>query len=306
MIVFNDKPGQLCNRIWSYAPFIVEALERGNKILILSFGEYANLFENLGVHKNQILFLNIEHKAGENLLKVIFLVLRKIPKSLLLPFNIYVDRQNWGKENWPDEILFDKKKIVFLSGWNHPQWSQNILSGHHYLREIFKPKNEHLLKVDSIFEEVRKKFDLIVGVHIRRKDFKYFLGGAYYFEDEIYAGYMSQMGNKVRKGIKLGFLLCSDESVSHENFSNFNIFQIPKANSIEDLYALSLCDYIMGPPSTFSMWASFYGRVPLRIFKSENEILTLDKFSPVTALDHFENGAVLEHVSTDFAYMKKN
>jgi hypothetical protein len=31
---------------------------------------------------------------------------------------------------------------------------------------------------------------------------------------------------------------------------------------IEDLYALASCDYIIGPPSTFSQWASFYGNVP--------------------------------------------
>jgi hypothetical protein len=32
---------------------------------------------------------------------------------------------------------------------------------------------------------------------------------------------------------------------------------------LEDMYALAGCDYIIGPPSTFSMWASFIGKVPL-------------------------------------------
>jgi hypothetical protein len=32
---------------------------------------------------------------------------------------------------------------------------------------------------------------------------------------------------------------------------------------VEDLYSFTHCDYLIGPPSTFTSWASFYGRVPL-------------------------------------------
>ena len=31
---------------------------------------------------------------------------------------------------------------------------------------------------------------------------------------------------------------------------------------IGDLYSLAACDYIIGPPSTYTQWASFYGQVP--------------------------------------------
>jgi hypothetical protein len=29
------------------------------------------------------------------------------------------------------------------------------------------------------------------------------------------------------------------------------------------MYVLAACDLILGPPSTFSIWASYYGQVPL-------------------------------------------
>ena len=32
---------------------------------------------------------------------------------------------------------------------------------------------------------------------------------------------------------------------------------------VGDLYALARCDYIMGPPSTYTQWASFYGNHPM-------------------------------------------
>jgi len=32
---------------------------------------------------------------------------------------------------------------------------------------------------------------------------------------------------------------------------------------VEDMYALAECDYIIGPVSSFTQWASFYGNKPL-------------------------------------------
>ncbi|MCC8145120.1 MAG: glycosyltransferase, partial [Bacteroidales bacterium] len=45
-------------------------------------------------------------------------------------------------------------------------------------------------------------------------------------------------------------------------------------NPGEDLYALSTCDYIIGPPSTFSLMAAFY--------EDANLYWIMDKNAPVT------------------------
>lgn len=42
-----------------------------------------------------------------------------------------------------------------------------------------------------------------------------------------------------------------------------NSLLLKKLFIIEDMYSLAECDYIIGPPSTYTMWASFYGEVPL-------------------------------------------
>lgn len=305
MIVFNDKPGQLCNRIWSYAPFIAQSLKENNKVLILLFGDYAELFENLNCNRN-IRFINVNNSFYCNSLKLLFYTLRKIPDPILFFFNLKVDKIQWGKENWPYKTLFDKGNVVFLSGWYHPQYNDYLKKFHPELRNIFRPKNGCVSKIEALFVQKRKEFDRIIGVHIRRSDFKTFIGGAYFFEDEEYAGYMHQLVNdKELKGLNIGFLLCSDEPVIKEHFIAFNIFQVGKAKNIEDLYGLSLCDYIIGPPSTFSMWASFYGKVPLRLFKSGKEEIRIKQFCPIVALDQFENGNTFEHISNDYSYMNK-
>ncbi len=58
------------------------------------------------------------------------------------------------------------------------------------------------------------------------------------------------------------FLIASDENVCHKDFSGMTIRQAP-GHELEDLYCLAECDYIVGPPSTYSAWAAFYGKKPL-------------------------------------------
>ena len=50
-------------------------------------------------------------------------------------------------------------------------------------------------------------------------------------------------------------------------------------NAVEDLYMLSVCDYLIGPPSTYSLVASMYKDVPLyRMDKAAIEAMELDSF----------------------------
>lgn len=46
----------------------------------------------------------------------------------------------------------------------------------------------------------------------------------------------------------------------------------------EDLFSLSKADYIIGPPSTFSAWASLYGTVPLYFIESSNSDFKIPDF----------------------------
>ena len=68
---------------------------------------------------------------------------------------------------------------------------------------------------------------------------------------------------------------------------------------------MSLADYIMGVPSTFSMWASFYGKVPLRILQYKDEKVQLNQFSAIVSQNEFENGIRFEHkTKSGFHYLQ--
>ncbi|MCW3058345.1 MAG: hypothetical protein JWQ02_166, partial [Capsulimonas sp.] len=52
------------------------------------------------------------------------------------------------------------------------------------------------------------------------------------------------------------------------------------------MYSLSECDYILGPPSTFTAWASFYGQKPLYKILEPEAAVSLDDFYVRESVGH--------------------
>jgi hypothetical protein len=61
---------------------------------------------------------------------------------------------------------------------------------------------------------------------------------------------------------RVAFLLCSNEPQRIEDYLPLTVTLGP-GTLLGDLFTLSACDYILGPPSTYSLWAAFYGRKPI-------------------------------------------
>jgi hypothetical protein len=76
---------------------------------------------------------------------------------------------------------------------------------------------------------------------------------------------------------RLRFLICSDEAIDLALFTGLNVIA-GTGDVVQDLYALADCDLICGPPSTFNMWASFYGRVPRYELESLGEVPHRENF----------------------------
>jgi len=53
---------------------------------------------------------------------------------------------------------------------------------------------------------------------------------------------------------------------------------IGAGSAVGDMCALAKCDYIFGPLSTFSMWASFYGNKPLFLIHDSKVRIEREKF----------------------------
>ena len=129
----------------------------------------------------------------------------------------------------------------------------------------------------------------IIGVHIRRGDYKTFEGGRYYFELEEYKQHMQALC-EVYKDRKVCFAISTNEKIDATAFEGLEICKTTNTTAVHDLYMLIQCDRIIGPLSTFSRWASFYGGVPL-CFISREDVIKSDKdFSVIKDFYHFANG----------------
>lgn len=244
IVIDSDNSCGLCNKLWSLINPILWAKKHKKFLLILSYDYNYRYFPNLLINKNFFNpFIGIHHSIAFRLSHKIRLHLKnnrwKYEKS---------EKKIWnGWENIGDKI--NKKDLTVV-------------------RNIFKPCKKIDNRLEKIFSDNRKNNLLIIGIHIRRGDYKDYCDGKYFFSLEEYKKIMSKIIHKFGGGIK--FFIASNEKIKTHEFSNFKFFT-SNGSTVYDLYGLSKCDYIIGPPSTFSMWASLFGQVPICFIVKKNQ-----------------------------------
>ena len=272
----RSNGGQLCNRIWSYTYWIAYSIQYDEHIFIIDFQEYIPLFSNLNKFK-KIHF--IKSKKLRSLIETV------LPKNKTI--------QNSGKYE-----ALKNRNFLLLDGWEWRNETTLINKYKNELLKLFLPKQHFIINCNSTIQK-HKNSKTLIGVHIRRKDYNSFFNGIYYYDNCMYRKFMEETIHSLSTIVNTGFryFLCSDDEIDPNDFLPFDCFKIPDATNIEDLYSLSLCDYIIGPPSTFSMWASFYGNVPLKIIDHPDAKFSVDDFKIISAVDRFTDGSFFTHVT---------
>lgn len=290
MVIVTEAVGQLANQLFEFSFLIANSIEKKYSLVNVNFGKYGKYFEkkrpqNLiiatSIFKSK--FLTNKFVTFTNF--VLKVLLRfNLQKSIfhkILNINTAASSGGGGESYDLNTFEFQNhaKKILFLKGAWYDD-NTNFLKHNKLIKEYFTPKKEYLLKIESLFETYKKDADVVIGIHIRRGDYKEFLDGKFYFEDEIYLKNMKQMAG-LFPSHKVKFLICSDQEVDKKAFMDLNII-ISNQHFIVDLYSLAKCNYILGPESTFSRWASFYGNVPLYKIEKEKDNFKLSDFEVVT------------------------
>lgn len=147
------------------------------------------------------------------------------------------------------------------------------------IKKIFLPLPAIAESVGEVIVHARAKAQRLVGVHVRQGDYREWLGGKYFFESSRYLDWMAQAA-ALWPGEKVAFLVCTNGSWDAQEVAGCPIFRGP-GSPVGDLYALAECDAIMGPPSSFSLWASYYGNVPLHMLEDATQ-----EVHPVTFTMH--------------------
>ncbi|WP_212001183.1 alpha-1,2-fucosyltransferase [Chitinophaga sp. HK235] len=166
------------------------------------------------------------------------------------------------------------KKRVFCKGWHFYSKDTVVKYRKHY-QQLFKPDiNEQELHSKYLKKENN---ETIIGVHIRRGDYKEWLDGQYYFEDDVYIDKIKQLLSCLNTPHKV-IIFTNDDMLNKANYTqHFNV--VFSENPVHiDHFLMSRCDYLLGPVSTFNMWASYIGETPLYHIGRADDVITLDQF----------------------------
>lgn len=272
MRIICDAPGQTCNRLWSYLASISECIVKKKKLVIIFYDWTIEDFPNL-LHCPWIYFplwqkWYLERGNGWNNYKGL----------------------TW-KATHSKRMDRIYKALGFVKGWDTRRNIQYIAKTKKEIQYLYRPKREITDKAETLIEQLRKEADIIVGVHIRRGDYATWNNGRFLYSLDDYHAFMHRI-QQLHKGKRVAFFISSNETFSTEIFEGCLCRRFTKepSGSVLDLYTLSICDYIIGPFSSYSRWASFIGEKPLCFLETRDQRFSKDSFSCIIDYFHFENG----------------
>jgi hypothetical protein len=291
MVILNSQNSQLANRLWGFSSFIANSIEHNYPLVNVGFYKYRNYFEatknnNFGNYpittkRTGIGFLDYFYS---NIFKNWVSITHKTFGSTPTFYKLYCTKFKEDKTT----TLFDlnnasfvndvKKQKVLVHGWMFRD-PINIRKHRDKLLQFFKPVEPYYSQVMDEIAHATKLADVLVGVHIRRGDYATFVNGKWFYTDIQYADMMHQLTRiYANEGKTCAFFVCSNEDINLNNFSGLTLVYKPR-HFMVDLYALAKCDVIIGPPSTFSQWAAFYGNKPLVMLLAGNQKLEKPKYN---------------------------
>ena len=265
----KEKRG-LANRLWQFSYFLAFAKDHNIFLINSSFCDFTDHF--VGTKNNMFcsypIFSCKVPKGWVNNLFASIIFLRRFAKWTLRRFNYFnkylliksvkkTNPLNLDIQNEYKRIL--QNKIIFIDGW-HIRCNETLNRHKVTITNFFRPVESHKKIIRNLLEPLKPEFDLLIGIHMRRTDYKYEYP-MLYFSFEQYAEFLNKIANYFKEN-KIAFLLCSDEEIEKKHFSSHPCIYSTN-HVIEDMYALSKCNFIFGVSSTYSLWASFYGSVPI-------------------------------------------
>jgi Glycosyl transferase family 11 len=165
-----------------------------------------------------------------------------------------------------------------LSGFNLDNW-QLVEKHQAQIRDRLQLHPRYIEPAQTFIADLRQRYSLLIGVMVRQGDYRTWAEGRYFFESSQYADWIRQaidLFPEVAPDL-IGFVVASDEPQQPKFFNRQTYFATgiagAKGHYIESMAELSMCDYLLAPPSTFAMWAGFLGEVPILPLLEAKQVL---------------------------------
>ena len=259
-MIFVSGYGQMCNNILQFGHLYAWGRVRGVSVIGLRFC-YKYKYFNISKTKyyNWLTYLFAKYAAKLRMIPVVsFDEEKKITQEIILQLQ--------------------KERFILVNGWEFRDYNA-FIAFKKEIKSLFSFRPEIIKKVNSRLSSLKENI-IRLGVHIRRGDYKVWKNGRYYYSDEDYIRFI-QTFCALFHNIPIEILIVSNEKTkSQEKFKAALMKPLffLSGNPGEDLYALSTCNYIIGPPSTFSLIASFYNDSNLYWVFDKNHALEKDSF----------------------------
>lgn len=286
--------GRTCNQLFQISHWFPVSIENNIPLYFPGFSKYNKLFKGTSYNNESVFPFNSKKLSFYNLsfsqiLKYSDKLSPKLYTNLqiLNTFNygnVSYELNDSGNEGMlsPRALIINKKvscgKTLWAKGWLYRD-PEGVTIYSDIIRNYFSPIDNVASKINQFVLNARRGFDILIGVHLRRGDYRFYNDGEYYFDDTVFSSYLKELEYLFGE-FKIRFLIVSNEVINFNNYSNFAIIK-GLGDSIGDLYSLASCDYIIGPPSTYTAWASWYGQVPRYEIVSKKRSIKLTDFKTV-------------------------
>lgn len=258
-MIYVKGSGWMCNNILQYGHFYAWGREHGRKTMSMRFAYKFQYFHICDTPNHSFLRYTIAKYAAK---------WGFIPT---LEFN------EVGADISEEEEKMLKYKDIAVVGWE-ARWYDLFLKYKQEIIDLFAFKDSVVKACEPVLSSVSKD-SCRLGVHIRRGDYATWYDGKYLFSDEVFLGLIKEFV-ALHPGTSV-FICGNDASLDKERYEQElkgTRVIFPKGNAAEDLYVLSECNYLIGPPSTFSLTASMYHDTPLYWIKDGEAPLTESSF----------------------------
>jgi hypothetical protein len=276
ILIITEKYGDLGNRLYRFSRFY-SCRSSDIFIIDISLFQYSFLFCPKNVIYN-ILFKILSLINTDKYNKICSLIHNNI---LTKEINIadYFFNNNAKCIDLFNSIKKSKSHVFYIKSngffYKNTEYDDKNKTD---LREIFRFKKTYIEKSQSLLRS-KKKGSVLIGVHIRRGDYKNFDGGKYYFDDHVYARLIRNLVRSSDSNYVYEALLISNETITTENYKGIEILYFGPQEAAVDQLLLQQCSYIIAPDSTFSGWASFIQDIPIAIVKSPSSCIKWSDFT---------------------------
>jgi hypothetical protein len=274
MIIVYNGYGYYSNRLFQNLHFEAFCLENSIPYINPTFADIADYYispSNLGISKMVRL---LKPKITKYLIKT----------GLLGRTITFKDKHSDNVSMLLQQAQHDPLQDIYVDGWGfrvHDLTAkyQDLFIAKYTLKETFYLHNP----IFQLQLSVDRQTTALVGVHVRRGDYRTWQGGQYFFDDQVYIDNMLDLEAKIAAAYAKNtvFIIFSNEPINLRKMSPHyptNSYISENAWYVDHLL-MSQCDFLIGPPSTFTLWASYMGKTKFLHITDKSGVINLDAFT---------------------------